>query len=110
VTDKATPERYKRREDYTVYEERREDYTVDEGLAVIQAERRGDPSPRFETDVYKRARREHLEAGGFDANRLVKRETTSTTSCRRIICLQRFRSWARTSFWSVAARSPSLGA
>jgi hypothetical protein len=56
VTDKTPTERFKRRGEYTVEEE----------LAVIQAERRGDPSPRFETDEYRQARRDHLEAGGFE--------------------------------------------
>jgi hypothetical protein len=44
----------------------REDYSPDEQLAVQQARHRGEPEPRFETDEYKQARREHLEAGGFE--------------------------------------------
>ena len=44
----------------------RDELTTDEQLAAIQAQRRGVPEPRFETDEYKSARREHLEAGGFE--------------------------------------------
>jgi hypothetical protein len=53
---KAPPERFKKREDLT----------VDEQLAAIQAQKRGDPAPRFETDEYRQARREALEAAGLD--------------------------------------------
>jgi hypothetical protein len=44
----------------------RSELTIDEELATIQAERRGDAPPRFETIEYQRARREHLKAGGFE--------------------------------------------
>jgi hypothetical protein len=50
------PQRYKDRADFSVEEE----------LAVVQAERRNEPPPKFETAEYRQARREHLEAGGFD--------------------------------------------
>jgi hypothetical protein len=53
-----TPRRFKERSELT----------MDEELAVVQAQRRDDPEPKFETDEYRQARREHLEAGGFDAD------------------------------------------
>jgi hypothetical protein len=48
------PERWKKREDYT----------VDEELAAQQAERRGETF-QVETPEYRKARAEHLRAGGF---------------------------------------------
>jgi hypothetical protein len=53
-----TPRRFKEREEYS----------ADEELAAIQPHRRNEPPPRFETDDYKRAHREHLEAGGFESD------------------------------------------
>jgi rRNA maturation protein Nop10 len=50
------PERYKQREDYT----------MDEEVAAVQAEQRGDPPPRFERDEYRQARREALEDAGLE--------------------------------------------
>lgn len=44
----------------------REELTLDEELVVIQAQRADRPIPRFETDAYKRARREALEEAGLD--------------------------------------------
>lgn len=44
----------------------RDELTTDEEVAVQQAEQRGDATPQFQTPAYKAARREHLEAGGFD--------------------------------------------
>jgi hypothetical protein len=44
----------------------RADFSVDEELAAVQEDRRGEPPPKFETAEYRQARREHLQAGGFD--------------------------------------------
>lgn len=44
----------------------RDEFTLDEELAFIQAQRAGQPLPRFETDAYRQARREALEDAGLD--------------------------------------------
>jgi hypothetical protein len=44
----------------------RDEFTPDEELAFIQAQRAGQPTPRFETDTYREARREALEDAGLD--------------------------------------------
>jgi hypothetical protein len=44
----------------------REELTLDQELVVIQAQRANGPSPRFETDAYRQARREALEDAELD--------------------------------------------
>lgn len=46
----------------------REELTGEETLAQIQAERRREQAPKFETDEYKQARRDHLAEGGFEVD------------------------------------------
>ncbi len=52
------PRRYKTREDG-------DDFSLDEELALIQANRRGEPTPRFETEQYRQYKRAALEEAGL---------------------------------------------
>lgn len=52
-----TPRRYKTRDKLT----------MDEELATVQAERRGESAPEFETAEYRRHRSDVLREGGLDA-------------------------------------------
>jgi hypothetical protein len=51
-----TPERFKSRDDFS----------MDEELAMVQAARRGELTPRFERDEYKRFRRDALTEAGLE--------------------------------------------
>lgn len=56
MAETTTPRRYKTRDELT----------MDEELATVQAERRGDSAPRFETTQYRRYRAEVLREGGLE--------------------------------------------
>ena len=45
-----------------------EELTIDEQVATLQAARRGQPAPKFESDAYRRARREVLSDAGLEAD------------------------------------------
>jgi hypothetical protein len=56
MAETTTPRRYKTRDKLT----------MDEELATVQAERRGDSLPKFETVEYRRYRSDVLREGGLD--------------------------------------------